>query len=67
MKVLLQNRATNCFLGERGNWVPMSINAKAFSTGVEAIHYSVAHHLRNVQLLLRFGAERYDIALALGD
>ena len=67
MKVLLQNLETQCFLSEGGKWVGLCAKAKAFPTGIEAINYSIAHHLQNVQMLLHFdAAPRYDIAIGLG-
>jgi hypothetical protein len=68
MKVLLQNKDTWCFLSEDGRWVGLCDEAKAFSTTIEAINHSIAHHLQNVQMLLHFDfAPRYDIVIGLGE
>ena len=63
----MQNRLTRCFLSKQGEWSPNLEKARDFKASTEAVTYSVANHLEDVQIVLHFdSAPRYDVELRLG-
>jgi len=65
MKVLLQNLKTKLFFKEIGIWTADIEKARDFPNSLNAINFCNANGLKDVQVLLKFKQERYDVALPL--
>ena len=65
VKVLLQNLKTKLFFKEPGNWTADVEIARDFPNSLNAINFCNANGLKEVQVLLKFKQERYDVALPL--
>jgi hypothetical protein len=63
MKVLLQNIETKLFLKGPNSWTADVEKARDFPNSLNALNHCNANGLKNVQVLLKFKQERYDVAL----
>jgi hypothetical protein len=65
MRILLQQIQTGCFLSQSGVWSPGSSEAADFLSSSVAIEYCIANGLSDVQLVLKFPEQRYEIVIPL--
>jgi hypothetical protein len=63
MKVLIQNVLTDRYLGEKGRWVRSDSEARNFGTSLQAIDFCFNNQLFEVEILLIFQDQRYNIRL----
>ena len=63
MRVLLQHKETQLYIKEVDAWTPDKHEAMDFRSSTEAIGFWEKHHTPNVQVVLTFQDERYDIVL----
>lgn len=63
MKALLQQLGTKRFYRHAGNWTDDAQEAFDFKSSVSARTYCLQHHMNDVQIVLKFDAEQYDIVL----
>jgi len=63
MKVLLQNLNTKLFFKQPGGWTEDTEKARDFPNSLNAINFCNANELRDVQVILKFKQQRYDVAL----
>ena len=65
MRVLVQNPLTLSYYLAPGLWTRDSEEALAFSNSQEAINFCVGQGLFNLQIVLKFPDDRYDIELPI--
>jgi hypothetical protein len=65
MRVLVQNPLTLSYYLAPGKWTRDCSLAHAFSTSQEAINFCVEQGLHNLQIVLKFPDDRYDIELPI--
>lgn len=65
MRVLVQNPLTLSYYLAPGLWTRDPDEARAFSTSQEAINFCVEQGLFNLQIVLKFPDDRYDIELPI--
>jgi hypothetical protein len=65
MRILLQQIQTGCFFSQSGVWSPGSAEATDFLSSSVAIEYCIANGLSDVQLVLKFPEQRYEIVIPL--
>jgi len=63
MKVLLQNLNTKLFFRQPAGWTEDIEKARDFPNSLNAINFCNTNGLKNVQVLLKFNQQRYDVAL----
>jgi hypothetical protein len=63
MRILLQQRNTGLYFKDVGAWVRTSADAMNFVNSTEAIDFCVANKLTDIQVVLKFEEEKYDIVL----
>lgn len=65
MKILIQNCFTHRYLKTPGEWVINPDDAKVFSDSQCAMQFCARHRIPEVQIVLKFEYDRYDIALPI--
>ena len=65
MRVLLQQKNSGLFLKKEGVWTGNAAEASDFVSSSQAIDYCVSHHLSDLQLVLKFDEQNYDIVLEM--
>jgi hypothetical protein len=65
MKILVQNCFTHLYLKSLSAWTADPIDAKAFATSESAILYCTEHRIPEVQIVLKFEPDRYDITVPI--
>ena len=63
MRILLQHKETGLYFKDIDSWVRTSAEAMDFVSSTAAIDFCVANKLSDVQLVLKFEQQRYDIVL----
>jgi hypothetical protein len=67
MRILIQNCKTKEYLTEDRFWTTDQSGAAVFGSTTLAMKYSNAHHLVDVQVVLKFEEDRYDLSIPLTD
>ncbi|TAL02870.1 MAG: hypothetical protein EPO07_06895 [Verrucomicrobia bacterium] len=65
MKILLQQRESGLYLRELGDWTPDAGQAMDFLSSTRAIDFCATHRIGDVQLVLKFEEQSYDIVLPM--
>lgn len=65
MKILLQQRESGLYLRELGDWTRDAGQAMDFLSSTRAIDFCAEHHIGDVQLVLKFEEQMYDIVLPM--
>ena len=63
MRILLQQKESGLYFRDVGAWDPDPAQAMDFLSSTLAIDFCVANRINNVQLVLKFDEQRYDIVL----
>ena len=63
MRILLQQKNTGLYLKEPGVWVPNADAATDFLSSTKALAFCAANKIGDVQLVLKFQEQHYDIVL----
>ena len=63
MRICLQQKESGLYFKDIAAWVRDSSQAMDFVSSTAAIDFCVANKLHNVQLVLKFEEEKYDIVL----
>lgn len=63
MRILLQQKDNGLYFKDIGAWDPDPNLAMDFLSSTSAIDFCVANKISNVQLVLKFDEQRYDIVL----
>lgn len=63
MRILLQQKNTGLYFKDLGAWTPNAADASDFLSSTKALAFCAAHKISNVQLVLKFDEEHYDIVL----
>lgn len=63
MKALLQQLETGLYFQAPGEWSPEHENAHDFKSSVTARTYCLRQGIEGVQIVLKFGVDKYDIVL----
>lgn len=63
MRILLQQKDTGLYFKDVGAWVRNSPGALDFVSSTAAIDFCVTNKLSDVQLVLKFEEQKYDIVL----
>ena len=63
MRILLQQKETGLYFKDIGAWSRGSAEAMDFVSSTAAIDFCVSNKLNDVQLVLKFEEEKYDIVL----
>ncbi|HET7624739.1 MAG TPA: hypothetical protein VFM25_05690 [Verrucomicrobiae bacterium] len=65
MRILIQQKQTGLYFQDIGAWTPHSADAMDFLSSTSAIEFCVLNKLSDVQLVLKFEEQRYDIVLPI--
>ena len=65
MRILLQHKQTGQYFRDIDAWVPDALRAMDFVSSTAAIDFCVVNKLRDVQLVLKFEEQRYDIVMPM--
>ncbi len=63
MRILLQQKDSGLYFKDINSWDPDPFEAMDFLSSTVAIDFCVANKISNVQLVLKFEEQRYDIVL----
>jgi len=63
MRILLQQKETGLYFKDIGAWTRDAIEAMDFLSSTSAIDFCVLNKISDVQLVLKFEEQRYDIVL----
>jgi hypothetical protein len=63
MRILLQQKESGLYFRDIGAWDPDPAQAMDFLGSTSAIDFCVANKISNVQIVLKFDEQRYDIVL----
>jgi hypothetical protein len=63
MRILLQRKETGLYFKDIDAWDPDPGMAMDFLSSTSAIDFCVANKISNVQIVLKFEEQRYDIVL----
>lgn len=63
MRILLQHKGTGLYFKDIEDWSRQSAEAMDFVSSTAAIEFCVANKISNVQLVLKFDEQKYDIVL----
>ena len=63
MRILLQQKETGLYFKDVGIWVRVGSEAMDFVSSTMAIDFCVTNKLTDVQLVLKFEEQQYDIVL----
>ncbi|SPE62369.1 conserved hypothetical protein [Verrucomicrobia bacterium] len=65
MRIFVQQKETGLYFKDITAWVPNTSDAMDFVSSTAAIDFCVANKLRDVQLVLKFEEEKYDIVMPM--
>ena len=65
MRILLQQKITGLYFQDIDSWVRNSSNAMDFINSTAAIEFCVTNKLSDVQLVLKFDEQKYDIVMPM--
>lgn len=65
MRILLQHKQTGLYFKDIDSWVRSGSQAMDFVSSTAAIDFCVTNKLTDVQLVLKFEEQRYDIVLPM--
>lgn len=63
MRILLQHKQTGLYFKDIDSWVREASKAMDFVSSTAAIEFCVNNKLNDVQLVLKFAEQRYDIVM----
>jgi hypothetical protein len=63
MRILLQQKNTGLYFKALGAWVTNAADASDFLSSTRALAFCAANKLADVQLVLKFDEQHYDIVL----
>jgi hypothetical protein len=63
MRVLLQHRETGLYFKDIDSWAQTSAEAMEFVGSTAALEFCATNSLENLQVVLKFDVEHYDIVL----
>ena len=63
MRILLQQKESGLYFKDIESWDPNPFEAMDFFSSTAAIDFCVANKISNVQLVLKFDEQRYDIVM----
>ena len=63
MRILVQQKETGLYFKDIGSWVNSSSEAMDFLNSTAAIDFCVSNKLKDVQLVLKFEEQQYDIVM----
>jgi hypothetical protein len=63
MRILLQKIATGLYFKDVGSWTRASLEAMDFVSSTAAIDFCAVNSLADVQVVLKFDEQKYDIVL----
>jgi hypothetical protein len=63
MRILLQQKESGLYFKDIDSWDPDPSEAMDFLSSTSAIDFCVANKISDVQLVLKFDEQRYDIVL----
>ena len=63
MRILLQQKETDLYFKDIGTWTRESAEAMDFLSSTSAIDFCEANKISDVQLVLKFEEQRYDIVM----
>ena len=63
MRILLQQKKTGLYFKELGDWVQDAGSANDFLSSAKAMAFCATHKISDVQLVLKFDEQHYDIVL----
>ena len=63
MRILLQQKETGLYFKDVGAWIREPAEAMDFLSSTAAIEFCTLNKITNVQLVLKFEEERYDIVM----
>jgi hypothetical protein len=67
MRILLQHKQTGLYFKDINSWVRSGSDAMDFVSSTVAIDFCVTNKLDEVQMVLKFEEQRYDIVLPMQD
>ena len=65
MRILLQHKETGLYFKDIESWVRNSVEAMDFISSTAAIDFCVTNRLGEVQLVLKFEEQKYDIVMPM--
>ena len=63
MRILVQQKQTGLYFKDIDSWMEKSSEAMDFISSTAAIDFCVANKLKDVQLVLKFEEQQYDIVM----
>ncbi len=66
MKIVIQNRRTRDYIGNSGAWTSKREHAFDFEKTMFAFQFCKDRHLEDVEIVLKFENQQYDIPLSFG-
>lgn len=63
MRILLQQKNSGLYFKELGAWTPNAAEATDFLSSTKALAFCAANKISDVQLVLKFDEQHYDIVL----
>jgi hypothetical protein len=63
MRIVLQQKETGLYFKDMGSWARESSHAMDFMSSTAAIDFCITNKLTDVQLVLKFDEQRYDIVM----
>jgi len=63
MRILLQQKNSGLYLKELGAWTLNAADATDFLSSTKALAFCATHKILDVQLVLKFDEQHYDIVL----
>jgi hypothetical protein len=65
MRIILQNKNTGLYFSDIDSWAKNASDAMDFVSSTAAIEFCVTNKLNEVQLVLKFEEQQYDIVMPL--
>ncbi len=65
MKVLLQHKESGLYLKDIGDTTHDTMDAMEFLSSTQAIEFCASHKIADMQIVLRFQEQHYDIVLPM--
>jgi hypothetical protein len=65
VKILVQNCRTHLYLVSLMEWTPNPEKARNFANSEQALAFCTEHRLPEVQIVLKFDCEKYDISVPI--
>jgi hypothetical protein len=65
MRILLQQKQTGLYFSDIDSWVRSASQAMDFVSSTAAIEFCVSNKLTDVQLVLKFEEQKYDIVMPM--